>query len=90
MDAVEKKRGGGKGLYLHAGNMLDCMRSRTLPNADIAIGAEVAKLSHLGNISCRVGSALEWDDKAGKFIANATANRLVKANYRAPWKVPKV
>ena len=70
--------------------MLDCMRSRNLPNADIAIGAEVAKLSHLANISCRVGSALNWDDKTGRFIGNPEANRLIKANYRAPWKLPKV
>jgi hypothetical protein len=90
MEAIEKRKGSGKGLYLHAGNMLECMRTRELPNADIAIGAEVAKLSHLANISCRVGSALNWDNKTGKFIGNEEANRLIMANYRAPWKLPKV
>ena len=90
MEAVEKRTGTGKGLYLHAGNMLDCMRSRELPNADIAIGAEVAKLSHMANISCRVGTALNWDNDAGKFIGSDEANRLIKANYRAPWKLPKL
>ncbi|MCE5179376.1 MAG: Gfo/Idh/MocA family oxidoreductase [Proteiniphilum sp.] len=90
MEAIEKRKGSGKGLYMHAGNMLNCMQTRNLPNADIAIGAEVAKLSHLANISCRVGSALNWDNKAGQFIDNQEANRLIKANYRAPWKLPKV
>lgn len=90
MEAVEMKKGTGKGLYLHAGNMLACMRTRELPNADIAIGAEVAKMSHLANISCRVNSALNWDNNAGQFIGNEEANRLIKANYRAPWKLPKV
>ncbi|HAC74045.1 MAG TPA: oxidoreductase, partial [Porphyromonadaceae bacterium] len=89
MEAVEKKTGGGKGLYLHAGNMLECMRSRQLPNADIAIGAEVAKLSHMANISCRVGSALNWDNETGTFD-NPEANRLAKAHYREPWKLPKL
>ena len=89
MEAVEKRKGGGKGLYLHAGNMLDCMRSRELPNADIAIGAEVAKLSHMGNISCRVGAALNWDNETGTFD-HLEANRLIKTNYRAPWKMPKI
>jgi hypothetical protein len=65
------------------------MRSRELPNADIAIGAEVARLSHMGNISCRVGSALHWDNETGVFD-NPEANRLIKANYRDPWKLPKV
>ena len=45
--------------------MLDCMRSRKLPNADVAIGAEVAKLSHMANISSRVGKALHWDNETG-------------------------
>jgi hypothetical protein len=89
METVEKKLGGGKGLYLHVGNMLECMKSRKLPNADIAIGAEVAKLSHLGNISSRVGSALNWDNETGTFD-HLEANRLIKTNYREPWKLPKL
>ena len=89
MEAVEKRIGTVKGLYLHAGNMLDCMKSRELPNADIAIGAEVAKLSHMANISCRVGSALNWDNDTGTFD-HLEANRLIKANYRSPWKLPKI
>ena len=82
MEAVAKKPGGGKGLYLHAGNMLECMRSRQLPNADIAIGAEVANWSHMGNISCRVGTALNWDNETATFD-HLEANRLAKAHYTA-------
>ena len=74
-------------MHLHVGNMLDCMRSRELPNADIAIGAEVAKLAHLGNISSRVGTALNWDDATGTFD-NREANRLITPVYRNPWKLP--
>ena len=80
-------KGLGKLLYMHACNILDCIRTRELPNADIAIGAEVAKLSHMANISCRVGSALRWDNKTGLFD-NEEANLLAKANYRSPWKLP--
>jgi hypothetical protein len=43
----------------------------------------------MGNISCRVGSALHWDNETGAFD-NPEANRLIKANYRDPWKLPKV
>ena len=89
MDTVAHQKGSGKGLYLHAGNMLECMRSRKLPSADIAIGAKVAKLSHMGNISSRVGQALNWDNTTGTFD-NVEANRLVKAVYRDPWKVPVI
>ena len=55
MDAVPFKKGEGKGLYNHVGNMLECIKTRELPNADVAIGAKVAKMSHLANISSRVG-----------------------------------
>jgi Predicted dehydrogenases and related proteins len=90
MEAVEQKKGAGKGLYLHVGNMLDCVKSRQLPNCDIAIGAEVAKLSHMANISSRVGTALNWNNETGTFTGNEEANRLIKANYRAPWVLPRL
>ncbi len=90
MEAVEWKKGEGKGLYLHTGNMLDCMKSRQLPNADIAIGAEVAKLAHIANISSRLGRGLNWDAKANNFGPDKQANEFIKARYREPWKLPKI
>jgi predicted dehydrogenase len=89
MEGVAWQKGAGKGLYNHVGNLLDCIKTRELPNCDIAIGAEVAKLSHLANISCRVGKALAWDDKTNTFN-DKKANELIKAHYRAPWKLPKL
>ena len=90
MEAVEMQKGEGKGLYLHVGNMLECIKSRKLPNCDIAIGAEVAKLSHITNISSRLGTALNWDSSTSSFINNNDANLLCKASYRAPWTLPKI
>lgn len=90
MEAVEQKKGSGKGLYRHVGNLLECIKTRNLPNCDIAIGAEIAKLSHITNISCRLGTALNWDNENNKFVNNDEANLLAKANYRAPWTLPKL
>lgn len=90
MEAIAMREGTGKGLYLHAGNTLDCIRTRKLPNCDIAIGAEIAKLSHISNISCRVGEGLRWDNETSSFINHKEANLLCKANYRAPWTLPKL
>jgi len=72
------------------GNHLECIKSRKLPNCDIAYGAETAKLAHLANISCRLGVGLQWDDKTNTFVDNREANDMIKANYRAPWKLPTV
>ena len=88
MDAVPLKKGEGKGLYNHVGNMLECIKTRELPNADVAIGAKVAKMSHLANISSRVGRGLVWDDANSLFVNDPEATALVKAHYRDPWKLP--
>ena len=88
MDAVPFKKGEGKGLYNHVGNMLECIKTRELPNADVAIGAKVAKMSHLANISSRVGRGLVWDDANSLFVNDPEATALVKALYRDPWELP--
>ncbi|WP_288206249.1 Gfo/Idh/MocA family oxidoreductase [uncultured Parabacteroides sp.] len=90
MEAVPFKKGEGKGLYNHVGNFLECIKSRDLPNADIAIGARVAKMSHLANISCRLQREVRWDDANSLFVGDNEATALSKAYYRAPWVLPKI
>ncbi|MDR2811379.1 MAG: Gfo/Idh/MocA family oxidoreductase [Tannerellaceae bacterium] len=90
MEAVPFKKGEGKGLYNHVGNFLQCIRSRELPNADIAIGARVAKMSHLANISCRIQREVQWDNAQNQIVGDKDAIALSKAHYRAPWELPKL
>lgn len=90
MEAIPFKKGEGKGLYNHVGNFLSCIKSRELPNADIAIGARVAKMSHLANISCRLQREVRWDDANSLFVSDNEATALSKAYYRAPWELPKI
>jgi len=80
----------GKGLDLHVKNFLDCIKTREKPNCDIEIGAHIARFSHLGNISYRLGRKVFWDSDKQEFQNDDEANQLVKANYRAPWELPKV
>ena len=90
MEAVAFKKGEGKGLYNHVGNFLSCIKSRELPAGDIAIGARVAKMSHLANISCRLQREVRWDNANSQFLNDNEANTLAKAYYRAPWELPKL
>jgi predicted dehydrogenase len=90
MEAVPFKKGEGKGLYNHVGNFLTCIKDRKLPAGDIETGARVAKMSHLANISCRVGREVYWDDALSRFIGDSEATALAKACYRAPWELPKL
>jgi predicted dehydrogenase len=51
---VVRKVGGGQADVLtqaHVKNFLECMRTRQLPNGDVAIGHRSALASHLGNIA---------------------------------------
>ncbi|MCC8199099.1 MAG: Gfo/Idh/MocA family oxidoreductase [Tannerellaceae bacterium] len=90
MEAVPFRKGEGKGLYNHVGNFLSCIQDRSLPAADVAIGARVAKMSHLANISCRVQREVIWDDVRSEFTGDREATALAKAYYRAPWELPKL
>ena len=83
-------RVGGSGLTLHVQNFLECMKTREKPKADIEIGAHIARFAHLGNIAFKTGRKVYWDAEKGKFIDDDKANEMVKAKYRAPWKVPSI
>ncbi|HSO77458.1 MAG TPA: Gfo/Idh/MocA family oxidoreductase [Bacteroidales bacterium] len=87
-EIIEGQAVAGGGLAAHVANFLDCMTTRNLPNADVAIGAKVAKLTHLANVSCRLGKPLAWDNAAGKFLQDE-ANGLIKPFYNTPWQFPK-
>ena len=71
----------------HVRNFLDCVKSRELPAADIEIGHRATTACHLGNIALRVGQKLRWDGRAERFLNNDEANRMLRRDYRAPWKL---
>jgi predicted dehydrogenase len=75
--------------FSHAGNFVDCVRSRNKPNADIEIGYVSALHSHLGNIVARTGRAIKFDSKTESIPGDAEANRLLRRQYRNHWGTPK-
>jgi len=74
----------------HVLNFLDAVRSRKVEHlhADIAIGATVAALAHIANISYRLGRKLNFDQQAMQFPGDAEANKMLTRVYRAPYIVP--
>lgn len=74
----------------HVSNFLDCMKSRnTFTACPIENGSLCAKYAHLGNISARVKSALVYDDIKKTFY-HSEADKLIKPEYRKPWKFPQI
>lgn len=71
----------------HHQNWLDCIRTRNLPIADVAIGHRSATVCHVGNIAYWLNRPLQWDPVAQRFRDDEEANRLLARSMRSPWRV---
>ncbi|MCC6489864.1 MAG: Gfo/Idh/MocA family oxidoreductase [Candidatus Hydrogenedentes bacterium] len=69
----------------HHQDFFNCMRTRTLPICDVATGHRSTCISHLGNISFRLGRPLEFDPDAQRFVNDDAANHMLEKPMRAPW-----
>lgn len=75
----------------HISNFLSCIRTRQLPNGDIAKSQISQAMSHMAYISYRTGNnLLRIDGEKEQFIDNKEANQLLARpdGGRAPWKIP--
>jgi predicted dehydrogenase len=72
---------------LHTRNFLDCIKSRTKPNADVETGHRSTTMGNLANISLATHSLLEWDAEREVITNNPQANDLLHYEYREPWKL---
>ena len=76
------------GLLEHVANMLDCMRTRKLPQTDIEQGHRSSSACLLGNVALRSQERLEWDVANQKLLKGGpAAQKLIGRDYRAPWKL---
>lgn len=93
MDRVELQayEGNGMGLSHHMDNFIDCVKHQKRKlNAGIEIGANIARVAHLGNVALKTGRRLYWDSENSKFLNDEAANQFLVPTYRSPWKLPKV
>jgi predicted dehydrogenase len=91
MERVELQKGDGQGLNNHMKNFIDCIKDRDkVPNTNIEIAANTARVCHLGNIAFKTGRRLYWDAGNSNFIGDDDANSYLVPQYRAPWELPKV
>lgn len=75
----------------HHENFINCVRSRSEPNADIEEGHRSALICHAANISYRIGNKqLELEAATERFANDSDANALLRYEYRAPFVVPEL
>lgn len=76
------------GLANHVANMLECMRTRKLPQSDIEFGHRLTSTCLLANIALRSKERLEWDVASQRLTKGSpAAQKLLSREYRAPWKL---
>ncbi len=66
----------------HMGNFFDCIQSRRLPISDVHNQHRTVSTCHLGNISMRLGRALQWNPLEEKFVNDAEANGWLRRDQR--------
>lgn len=69
----------------HRGNLIDCIKTRKKPVADVEIGCRSVSVCHIGNIAYWLKRPLKWDPVKEEFIGDAEANRWLDRPRRAPW-----
>jgi len=79
---------GGAGMPDHVTNFLECVRTRSEPNASAEIAHLTCSLVHLGEIGYRVGRVLHFDPATERFKNDDEANGMLTKEYRKPWVLP--
>lgn len=86
----EPLRAGEAHLYRsdsHAGNFLECVRTRRNPICHAEVAHRAASALLLGGVAKQLGRALRWDPQAETFNNDPEANRLLSLAKRPPWCV---
>jgi predicted dehydrogenase len=90
VDADGKTAGGSSSdpSQAHFQNFIDCVRSRSAPNADIEVGHLTTRLLHIGNIAHRTGRKLTFDAASESFPGDDEANKLLSREYSKRFEMP--
>jgi len=71
----------------HVGNFLDAIGCRGEPISPFSSALAVNTLCRVSSVAARVGRKLAWDDRAGKFVGDESADRLLSRAMRSPWRL---
>ena len=78
----------GHNLKLLWQNFVDCIGTKKKPVAEIEQSHRSTNMSLLGMISMKLGRSIQWDGKKERIVNDPEANKLLKRDYRKPWKYP--
>ena len=85
---AEHQEPDGHSIKLLWADFISAIESGKKPTCDIEIGHLATNMSLLGMISHKLGRSIEWDGVKERIIGDEEANRLLRREYRGPWKYP--
>jgi predicted dehydrogenase len=71
----------------HAGNWIECVKTRKETICPAEIGHRSATICHLANIGYQLRRNLAWDPEKERFVDDDEANKLLSRTMRDPWKL---
>ena len=71
----------------HMGNFIDGVRTRKPCICTADVGHRSVTVCHLGVIALRSGKKLTWDPARQEFTGDPDANKWLRREMRAPWKL---
>ncbi len=71
-------------------DFIEAIEQKRRPVCDIEIGHRSTTLSLLGILSWKLGRSVEWDGERERCVNDPQANKLLRREYRNPWKYPEV
>ncbi len=75
----------------HHREWLDAIKTRGRASCHFEYGHRLSTVGHLGNMALWTGETLKWDRETERVTNHPEANiHLARAEYRAPWSIPKV
>ncbi len=73
---------------LHMAEFLNAVRTRNQPGGLIEDAHQSTSCVKLAMIAYDTGSSIKWDAQQEQILDNAEAAKLLKREYRSPWKHP--
>jgi predicted dehydrogenase len=71
-------------------DFVKCIKTGEQPVCDIEIGHRSTNMSLLGMLSLKLGRSVCWDGEKEQILGDAEANKLLRRDYRDPWKYPSI
>jgi len=71
-------------------DFLDAIENKRRPVSDIEDIHRSTTMALLGMLSLKLGRSVNWDGAKELFVGDEEANKLLRREYRGPWKYPEL